>query len=170
MAMSYAPGPIAGAGGPSRRGALRAGVLALGGLTLDLGHVLRLRAESPAPGRAVARARARPKSVIMIHLSGGPSHLDMYDMKPSAPSGYRGEFRPIKTNVPGMEICELMPRQARVADRFAILQGVQFTELHTANEFYSGYPWQESPRASAPGEAQRPALGSVVSRTRRARS
>jgi hypothetical protein len=59
-----------------------------------------------------------------------------------------------------------MPRQARIADKFALLRGVQFTELHTANEFYSGFPWQESPRASAPGEARRPALGSVVSRTR----
>ena len=110
-------------------------MLALGGLTLDLGHVLRLRAESPAPGRAVARAQARPKSVIMIHLSGGPSHLDMYDMKPSAPSGYRGEFRPIATNVPGLEVCELMPLQAKLADKFAVLRGVQLAHLHTANEF-----------------------------------
>jgi hypothetical protein len=102
----------------------------------------------------------------MIFLSGGPSHLDMYDLKPNAPAEYRGEFRPIRTNVPGMEICELMTLQARIADRFAILRGVSFTELHTANEFYSGFPWQDSPRASAPGEAQRPALGSVVSRMR----
>jgi hypothetical protein len=102
----------------------------------------------------------------MIHLSGGPSHLDMYDMKPRAPSEYRGEFNPIKTNVPGMEICELMPGQAKIADKFAILRGCQLAHLHTANEFYSGYPWQESPRASVPGEAQRPALGSIVSRVR----
>jgi hypothetical protein len=134
----------------------------LGGLSL--GDVLRLRAESLLPGQP------RKKSVIMIFLSGGPSHLDMYDLKPGAPAEYRGEFRPIKTNVPGMDICELMPRQAKIADRFTLLRGVQFTELHTANEFYSGFPWQESPRASVPGEAQRPALGSVVSRTRGARS
>src|SRR5206468_1536343 len=135
---------------------LRVGALALGGITL--GDVLRLRAESPG--------KPRQKSAIMIHLSGGPSHLDMYDMKPQAPSEYRGEFRPIKTNVSGMEICELMPRQAKIADKFAILRGVQLTHLHTANEFYSGYPWQEFPRVSRPGEAQRPALGSVVSRLR----
>src|SRR5262245_6290517 len=147
---------------PTRRGLLRLGGLALGGLTL--GDVLRLRAEAPLP------AEPRPKSVIMIFLSGGPSHLDMYDLKPGAPREYRGEFRPIKTNVPGMDICELMPRQAKIADKFALLRGVQFTELHTANEFYSGYPWQESPRALVPGEAQRPALGSVVSRTRGAAS
>ena len=144
--------------GITRRSILRVGSLALGGLTL--GRLLRLQAESPAPGRA------RQKSVIMIHLSGGPSHLDMYDMKPNAPSEYRGEFRPIRTNVPGIEICELMPRQAKIADKFAILRGVRLAHLHTANEFYSGYPWQDSPRASVPGEAQRPALGAVVSKLR----
>jgi hypothetical protein len=146
---------------PTRRGFLRLGALTLGGLTLP--DVLRLRAEAPAAG-------SRQKAVIMIHLSGGPSHLDMYDMKPGAPSEYRGEFRPIRTNVPGVEICELMPRQAKIADRFAILRGVQLAHLHTANEFYSGFPWQDSPRASVPGEAQRPAVGSVVSRLRGNRS
>src|SRR5581483_6874549 len=59
-----------------------------------------------------------------------------------------------------------MPGQAKIADKFAILRGVQLAHLHTANEFYSGYPWQESPRASVLGEARRPALGSVVSRVR----
>ncbi len=150
------------AGGSTRRDFLRVGSLALGGLTL--GDVLRLRAEAPWSGQP------RQKSVIMIFLSGGPSHLDMYDLKPDAPIEYRGEFRPIQTNVPGMLVCELMPMQAKIADKFAILRGVQFTELHTANEFYSGYPWQESPRASVPGEARRPALGSIVSRTRGAKS
>jgi hypothetical protein len=144
--------------GPTRRAFLRLGALGLGGLTLD--DMFRLRAQSPQPDQP------RQKAVIMIFLSGGPSHLDMYDMKPGAPAEYRGEFRPIKTNVPGMDICERMPLQAKIADKFALLRGVRFTELHTANEFYSGYPWQDSPRASVPGEAQRPALGAVVSRLR----
>jgi hypothetical protein len=152
------PWPNASSAMLSRRGLLQAGALAMGGLTL--GDVLRLRAESPATGKP------QQKSVIMIHLSGGPSHLDMYDMKPDAPREYRGEFDPIRTNVPGMEICELMPMQAKIADKFTILRGVQLAHLHTANEFYSGYPWQESPRASVPDEARRPALGSVVSRLR----
>jgi len=141
----------------ARRSFLRAGCLTLGGLTL--GDLLGLRAG------ASTSSGGRQKSVIMIHLSGGPSHLDMYDLKP-APAEYRGEFRPIETNVPGMEICELMPEQARIADKFAVLRGVQLANLHTANEFYSGYPWQESPRASVPGEARRPTLGAVVSRLR----
>jgi hypothetical protein len=141
--------------GTNRRAFLRLGTLALGGLTLA--DVLRLQA---------AASPTRPKSVVMIHLSGGPSHLDTYDMKPLAPAEYRGEFSPISTNVPGMEICDLMPMQARLADKFAILRGAQIANLHTGNMFYSGFPWQESPRASVPGEARRPAVGSIVSRLR----
>ncbi len=142
----------------SRRGFMGIGALAVGGLTL--GDVLRLRAES------IGTAGRRPRSAIMIFLSGGPSHLDMYDLKPQAPREYRGEFSPIRTNVPGIEICELMPKQAQIADKFTILRGVKFTELHTGNEFYSGFPWQESPRAVVPNEAKRPAVGSIVSRFR----
>jgi hypothetical protein len=140
--------------GTNRRVFLGLGTLALGGLTLA--DLLRLRA-------AASATPARAKSVVMIHLSGGPSHLDTYDMKPLAPAEYRGEFTPIATSVPGMEICDLMPLQARLADRFAILRGAQIANLHTGNMFYSGFPWQESPRASIPGEARRPAVGSVVS-------
>jgi hypothetical protein len=141
----------------TRRSFLRAGGLAFCGLTLADFLRLRALAGPDAP---------RAKSAVLIHLSGGPSHLDMYDMKPQAPVEYRGEFSPIRTNVPGMEICELMPLQAQIADKFAILRGAQIANLHTGNMFYSGFPWQESPRASVPGEARRPALGSVVSRLR----
>ncbi len=88
----------------NRREFLRVGSLAIGGLTL--GDVLRLRAAS-------SLGKQRQKSVIMIFLSGGPSHLDMYDMKPQAPREYRGEFSPIRTNVPGMEVCELMPHAGK---------------------------------------------------------
>jgi Protein of unknown function (DUF1501) len=139
----------------SRREFLRVGTLTLGGLTLA--DLLRLRA-------AAETQPVRARSVVMIYLNGGPSHLDTYDMKPDAPVEYRGEFSPIRTNVPGMEICDLMPLQARIADRFAILRGAQIANLHTGNLFYSGFPWQETPRASVPGEARRPAVGSVVSR------
>jgi hypothetical protein len=142
-------------GGFCRREFLRAGALAWGGL--NLADLLRLRS---AEGATVSRQ----KSVIMIHLTGGPSHLDMYDMKPMAPVEYRGDFAPISTNVPGFDLCELMPLQARIADKFTILRGAQVANLHTGNMFYSGFPWQESPRAFAPGESRRPALGSVVSR------
>src|SRR5881394_835815 len=99
--------------GMSRRGFLRAGGLALGGLALS--DYLRLKAAG-----AVSSQR-RGKSVIMICLGGGPSHVDTYDMKPDAPSEIRGEFRPIQSNVPGMMLCELLPRQAKLADKFAVL-------------------------------------------------
>src|SRR5262245_29893098 len=98
---------------PSRRDLLRIGALSIGGLTLA--DLLRFKANATTPGET------RQKSVIMVYLPGGPSHIDMYDMKPDAPAEYRGEFSPIRTNVPGIDICELMPRQAAIADKFSIL-------------------------------------------------
>lgn len=148
-----------GANGVNRRNFLKVGSLSLGGLTLD--GLLRSQAFA-APDKKTARA----KSVVMIYLHGGPSHLDMYDMKPQAPIEYRGEFHPIQTNVPGMEICELMPMQAQIADKFTILRAAQCVNLHAGNMFYSGFPWQENPRVSVPGEARRPAIGSIVSKLR----
>src|SRR5947209_285307 len=105
-------GPIPnGRGRLSRRDVLRVGGLAFAGLTLA--DVLRLRAAAPHAGRG--------KSVIMIWLRGGPSHIDSYDMKPGAPQEVRGEFRPIPTNVPGIQVCEHMPRHARIMDKLAVL-------------------------------------------------
>ena len=89
----------------TRRDFLRVGALGLGGLTLA--DVLRLRAQAGQTGS--------PRAVIMVCLAGGPSHIDMYDLKPDAPADVRGDFKPIKTNVPGFDICELMP--AAGADR-----------------------------------------------------
>jgi hypothetical protein len=155
MSTARATEPYRGTG-LTRRGLLQGGMMAFG--SLSLADLLRLRSAAAGP--------ARSTSAILIHLSGGPSHLDMYDMKPLAPAEYRGEFNPIATNVPGIELCELMPMQATLADKFAILRGAQVANLHTGNMFYSGYPWQESPRASLPGQARRPAVGSVVSRLR----
>src|SRR3989442_15070794 len=122
--------------GISRRSFLRAGGLALGGLALS--DLLRLRAEGAVvPG-------GQGKSVIMICLGGGPSHVDTYDMKPGAPAEVRGEFRPIKTNVPGMEICELMPRQARIADKFAVVRSATWQEPdHQRIEIFTGVPRRE---------------------------
>src|SRR5262249_22233110 len=91
--------------GLSRRSWLRIGGLALGGLSLP--EILRAQAANGV--------RKQAKGVIMVLLPGGPTHLDMYDLKPDAPAEIRGEFRPIATNVPGIEICELMPRLAGMA-------------------------------------------------------
>src|SRR5262249_22978807 len=94
--------------GISRRKFLIIGTLGLGGLAL--GHSGRL------PAQEVFPARPSHKAVIQILLLGGPSHIDMYDMKPDAPAEYRGEFKPIRTNVPGIDICEHMPLQAKIMD------------------------------------------------------
>jgi uncharacterized protein (DUF1501 family) len=135
--------------GLSRRSFLKAGALTVGGLTLA--DVLRLRAQ------ATPNAGSSPKAIIMVYLNGGPSHMDMYDLKPDAPVEYRGEFRPIRTNVPGVDICELMPLQARIADKFAIIRNMRFQQQgHTSPELYTGFL-----------TGNRPSIGSVISKLRR---
>lgn len=135
--------------GVSRRDFLRVGGLALGGLSLPQ----LLAAESRAG------TGSSHKSLIMVFLAGGPPHQDMVDMKPDAPEGIRGEFRPIPTNVPGIDICEHMPRLARMADKLAILRTIVGARgEHAAVQCYTGYPMQIS-------EVQggRPSIGSVLS-------
>jgi hypothetical protein len=104
--------------GVSRRTFLKVGSLALGGLTLP--GLLRLRA-------AEKSSRSPRRSVILIWQAGGPSHLDMYDLKPNAPGEIRGEFKPINTNVPGIQISEHLPHQARIMDKLAILRSAYHT-------------------------------------------
>src|SRR5947208_16233106 len=96
--------------GVSRRNFLKIGAFGAG---LTLADMLRLRA---AQGPA---APTSAKAAIMVYLPGGPSHLDTYDLKPDAPKEYRGEFRPIPTNVPGVRICEHLPLRARMWDKLA---------------------------------------------------
>jgi hypothetical protein len=128
----------------------RRGFLSAAGLgALSLANVLRLRAEAPA-------ATTKPRAVIMICLAGGPSHMETYDLKPDAPTDYRGEFRPIRTNVPGFDICELFPRQARIADKLSLVRSLSFVEpmQHELEEVYTGFP----------RSAKRPSFAAVVSR------
>lgn len=129
-----------------RRDFLRAGALGLGGLTLaDL-----LRADAQAP------KAARAKSVIYIVLGGGPSHIDMYDLKPGAPTEIKGPFKPIQTRLTGVQICEHMPLQAGMMDQLTLLRGIRSVENdHFLSEVYTGLP-----RTAG----HRPAFGSVVSR------
>jgi hypothetical protein len=136
--------------GISRRNFLRVGALGLGGLTLA--DLLRLKAQ--------AKETAAPaKSVIMIHLPGGPSHHEMYDLKPDAPKEIRGEFNPIQTNVPGIEISELLPLQAKIADKLAIVRGIDFLSYsgndHSQEPLYTGFHSKFT---------SRPAFGSVVTK------
>jgi len=134
----------------ARRDFFRIGGLAIGGLTLPG----LLRAEQASQGRATG------KSIINIFLAGGPPHLDMFDLKPTAPREFRGEFMPIPTNVPGMEICELMPDLAKVADKFSVVRSLTGVhEEHTPNQSDSG--WSEQSLKNMGG---RPGIGSVMSK------
>jgi hypothetical protein len=130
--------------GVSRREFLRVGALSMGGLCLT--DILAKGDTKPA----------RQKSVIMIYLYGGMPHLDMYDMKPEAPADIRGEFKPIPTNVSGINICELMPKQAAIADKLAIIRNWEGHGGHNPLELLTGVP----------EGSKRPAFGSVVSRLR----
>src|SRR5512147_1711046 len=106
--------------GMTRRSCLRIGSLALGGLALP--QILRAEAESGA--NAVSASQRAAKGIIMLLLPGGPTHLDMFDLKPEAPPEVRGEFRPIATNVPGVEISELMPRLAGMANKLTLIRSL----------------------------------------------
>src|ERR1051326_3758987 len=99
----------------SRRQFLQVGALSF--LGLSLADVLRAQTVS-------ASGRARGKSCIVVWLDGGPPAMDLWDLKPDAPAEVRGEFKPIKTNVPGIEICEHLPRVARQMDKLALVRSL----------------------------------------------
>jgi hypothetical protein len=135
--------------GLSRRTFLHVGGLALGGLSLP--QLLRAEAESGS-GRS-------HKAVIMIFLSGGPPHQDMVDLKPDAPVEVRGEFKPIRARVPGIDICEHLPRMAAMMDRLAIIRSVVGSEgQHASFQCMTGRTHARQP----PGGW--PSLGSTVSK------
>jgi hypothetical protein len=104
---------------------------------------IRLGAFGAAPQSFLRARRTGGASCILIWQSGGCSHLDTFDMKPHAPAGYRGEFKPIPTNVPGIHICEHLPLTARQMDKFTILRSIRASETNherAANRFISGLP------------------------------
>ncbi len=130
----------------SRRNLLQVGALTACGLSLP--SLLQRQA-------AAGSTRGRGKSVILIWQRGGPSHIDSFDMKPAAPPEIRGEFHPIQTNVPGIEICEHMPKLATIADRLAILRGIRSIDLgdHTPHFILTGFP----------DRGRRPTIGAIYS-------
>ena len=136
--------------GKSRRNFLQVGALGVGGLTL--GGLYRAEAD--------AGLGSSEKAVINIHLAGGPSHQDTFDLKPEAAREFRGEFSPIQTNAPGMDICEHFPLLATSADKFAVVRS-----LTGSIADHSDYPTQTGfPRSDLQGIGGRPALGSVAAR------
>jgi hypothetical protein len=130
------------------------------GLTgLGLADLLQLQAQAAANDSALTSN----KSVIFVWLPGGPPHLDMYDMKPEAPSDFRGDFRPIPTNVPGIDVCELFPRHAKIADKFTIIRSIahQFADHGGGHKrFMTG----RDPKEPAGFVNDYPAVGSMVAK------
>src|SRR6185369_751725 len=151
--------------GMSRREALRVGGLSALGLSLPG----LLAARSAARGGV--RGFGRAKSCIILWMTGGPSQHETWDPKPDAPAEVRGPFRPISTRLPGLQVCELMPRTARIVDRLCVLRG-----FHTNNDGHSGGTYElltgmEHPRGKGDniGNASRtdaPTLGAIVKRFR----
>jgi hypothetical protein len=147
------------AGPLNRRTWLKIGGLNLGALAVGI---------QPTLSGILAAAEQETKadkdfSVILFWANGGPSHIDLFDLKPAAPVEYRGPFKPIRTAVPGMEITELLPRLASIADKFTLIRSLH----HERNEhsggthrFLSGYP----SRAANLNHGEYPELGSVVAK------
>ena len=141
-----------------RRELLRLGTLAVGGLTFP--RLLQARAES---GQATADT-----SVILLYMHGGPSQLETYDLKPNAPSDYRSIYRPIATTVPGMEICEHFPLQAKLAERFSLVRSLNHdVGIHSDGGIVvltGKRPSKLDPTSSS--KSEHPDLGHVASRIR----
>jgi len=139
--------------GQSRRSFLRIGAMGLGGISLP--QLLQAEASNGSSSRGINH-----KAVIMIMLPGGPPHQDMWDLKMDAPSEYRGEFRPIKTKVPGIEICEEFPRIAKMADKFTFIRSMVGSEgPHDLMMCLTGRPGRKNP---PPGGW--PSMGAALSK------
>ena len=129
--------------GISRRNFLRVGGLALGGMSLpqmlQAEALTQLAKGQLTQGQPVTKSMSH-KGVIMIYLAGGPPHQDMFDMKPNAPVEIRGEFNPIRTNVSGIEICELFPHMSKMMDKFAIIRSLKgCLDRHEPHQCLSGH-------------------------------
>jgi hypothetical protein len=137
--------------------------LALGGLSLA--DVLAARTARAATSSAAA---SPDTAVILLYLHGGPSQLETYDLKPAAPSSYRSVFAPIPTNVPGIEICEHFPLQARLADRFSLVRSLHHdVGIHSDGGIIvltGKRPSQLDPTSQS--KSEHPDFGSIASRVR----
>jgi len=151
--------------GIPRRSFVQAGLLGLGGISLADFLNLQHQTEAAGPNRRGAINRDADTNVILIWMSGGPGHHETWDPKPEAVSRYRGPFGAISTNVPGMQFSEMLPEQAKIADRIAVLRSVR----HGTGDHTKGNHWMltgfEGPDFNKPDNKvqRRPAMGSVAS-------
>ncbi|MSU20998.1 MAG: DUF1501 domain-containing protein [Pedosphaera sp.] len=144
--------------GMERRSFLKAGLLGLAGLSLsDL-----LKAESTS--LTSARAPSRQNSVIILWMRGGPSQHETWDPKPDAPIEYRGEFGAMRTKVPGIQICDLLPMSAGIMDKWSIIRSLHHADAgHSSGDqiCFTGYPAAPEAAAEGPGNIM-PSCGSIV--------
>ncbi len=148
--------------GFSRRSFVQLGLAGMGGWALS--DIARARSASAAS----TSTSGKDTSVILLWLDGGPSHLDLYDLKPDAPLEYRGMWNPIPTNVPGIEISEMFPRQAKLADKFSIVRSLH----HDTGDHFTGGHWMLTGRGGVSGamnDGKYPFFGSIATRQTGAR-
>jgi uncharacterized protein (DUF1501 family) len=131
---------------------------------LSLPKVLEAQAHQPP-------AQRKEVSCIVLWMGGGPSNLDTFDMKPAAPAEYRGEFRPIASKVPGLEVCEHLPQMAERMDKVCLLRSVTQEPAHSdhvaaIHYMMTGYPQRSDPSGQPINSTIYPSYGSVVGRER----
>jgi hypothetical protein len=143
--------------GLTRRAALKVGAFSFGATTLTLADVYRAEA---AGKPSSASSGSGHKAVINVFLGGGPPHQDLWDLKPDAPAEVRGEFKPIKTAVPGIDICEVFPKVAKMMDKFAVIRSIVGAKGgHDAYQCTTGWP-----KESLAAIGGRPSVGSVLAK------
>lgn len=143
-----------------RRSFLKMGLLGFAGLTL--GDVLRCESRASLTGRSPSRQN----SVIILWMRGGPSQHETWDPKPDAPIEYRGEFGAISTNVPGIQICDLLPLSAQIMDKWSIIRSLHHTDAgHSSGDqiCFTGYPAAPEVPPEGPGNIK-PSCGSIVAK------
>lgn len=143
-----------------RRNLLKAGLAGMAGLSVPA--LLQSQAEALATGRSTPG----PRSVILLWMTGGPSHLDTWDPKPDRPAENRGPFETIPTRLPGVRICEHLPKMAQMLDRFTLIRSVNARHSnHEPNTVFQSANLAAEPRTNAQARSY-PAIGSIVAKFR----
>src|SRR5579871_1475201 len=143
-----------------RRGMLKAGLAGVAGLSLP--ELLRTRAQAAATGQPMRGA----KSIILLWMAGGPSHIDTWDVKPERPYQNRGPFGAISTKLPGVQICELLPKQAAMLDKFTIIRSMDpRNSNHEPNTVFQTANLAAEPRTN-PEADKYPAIASIIAKHR----
>ncbi|HEX3726569.1 MAG TPA: DUF1501 domain-containing protein [Pirellulales bacterium] len=146
--------------GMTRRSFVQLGVAGMA--SVGLPQILRAKEASAEAGGASIK---KDTAVILLWLDGGPSHMDLYDLKPQAPAEYRGLWKPIHTNVPGFDISEMFPRQAKIADKFSVVRSLN----HNNGDHFTGAHYMLTSRGGVNGlntAGKNPGIGAIATKVR----